>query len=290
MLVNESQRLLDEVITKLSWTNEFISNASKYERCSYAENHWIPTKSIHKHNNYCSLRQQGYLKDEINSMVPSADVCVSEYPQPTSDWTNDPSWIMNMEAFFTDKSHRSSNTASQDASKLEVLSMMRDAKRRRQSYRGIHTARKSYTEVLREIIAQQTEILSSTQESMKRSSDKRSSVESFRIEQEAVKRKSDSYKCNLTNYSQLNNPPGDSRHGNERYSRPTSKHKYDSPKRDIKRSVSKRHTSSSYHHSCNDDDDVDIVGSVDLSKHERPKKHKKHSKQKHKHKHKHRSK
>lgn len=25
--------------------------------------------------------------------------------------------------------------------------MMRDAKRRRQSYRGIHTARKSYTEV-----------------------------------------------------------------------------------------------------------------------------------------------
>ncbi|CAH8556615.1 unnamed protein product [Schistosoma turkestanicum] len=182
MIAHQSQNILDELIKDFGWTHEFLSHPVEYEKCSYSQNHWVPVKSLTKHNNFCSLRQQGFVKEEIDAMIPNANVCIAESTQPTSDWTNDPSWITNMQAFSTDKSYRSSNSSSQDVSKLEALSMMRDAKRRRQSYRGIHTARKSYTEILREIIARQTEILSTNQESLEHQSEdqrRSSSVESF---------------------------------------------------------------------------------------------------------------
>uniref|UniRef100_A0A0R3W0L7 Cyclic nucleotide-binding domain-containing protein n=1 Tax=Taenia asiatica TaxID=60517 RepID=A0A0R3W0L7_TAEAS len=42
---------------------------------------------------------------------------------------------------------------------IQEMAFMRDLKRRRQSYRGIHTAKKSYIEVLREVIEQHTALL-----------------------------------------------------------------------------------------------------------------------------------
>ncbi|CAH8590283.1 unnamed protein product [Schistosoma mattheei] len=219
MLVDESQEKLNELVADFGWTHEFLSHPVEYGRCSYSRNHWVPVKSLTTHNNYCTLRQQGFVKEEIDVMIPNSSICTAECTQPTSDWTNDPSWIMNMQAFSTDKSHRSSNNSSQDVSKLEVLSMMRDAKRRRQSYRGIHTARKSYTEVLREIIAQQTEMLTASQElSEQQSQDKRSSsVESLSNQTENVHKRSHyshKYKTldtsRIQHYSPSNSPSSSS--------------------------------------------------------------------------------
>ncbi|KER25465.1 hypothetical protein T265_07088 [Opisthorchis viverrini] len=57
------------------------------------------------------------------------------------------------------------NRLPEDGHRVETLALIRDSKRRSKSYRGIHTARRSYTEILREIIEQQTELL---QEAYKR--------------------------------------------------------------------------------------------------------------------------
>ncbi|CAH8866481.1 unnamed protein product [Trichobilharzia szidati] len=232
-------------------------------------------------------------------MILNADVCATDYSQPTTDWTNDPSWIMNMEAFYTDKSssgRRSLNNSSQDVSKLEALSMMRDAKRRRQSYRGIHTARKSYTEILREIIAQQTEMLTAAQESIQQSEDKRSSsVESFESNKEIVKRRHGSNKYNKPNTptSRQIYPSDDSRYGKTNNSSEQSRiglprrRRYNSRRRDGDDSNKQPTCQYSpsiadyrYNNSGGDYDDVDN------NKPKKSKKHKKHSKSKHKHKHK----
>ncbi|CAH8621133.1 unnamed protein product [Schistosoma bovis] len=273
MLVDESQEILNELVADFGWTHEFLSH---------------------------------------DVMIPNSSICTAECTQPTSDWTNDPSWIMNMQAFSTDKSHRSSNNSSQDVSKLEVLSMMRDAKRRRQSYRGIHTARKSYTEVLREIIAQHTEMLTASQElSEQQFQDRRSnSVESLSNQTENVHKRSHyshKYKTpdtsRIQHYSPSNSPSSSSttRRYKETYrntSKSTLKHTHhQSSKWNDRRqsssalspsssaispslsSSSKHRTSSSemnksFHH------DNDVVSPV----HKKLKKHKKHSKHKHKHK------
>nr|CAH8866858.1 unnamed protein product [Trichobilharzia regenti] len=233
-------------------------------------------------------------------MIANADVCATDYSQPTTDWTNDPSWIMNMEAFYTDKSssgRRSSNNSSQDVSKLEALSMMRDAKRRRQSYRGIHTARKSYTEILREIIAQQTEILTAAHGSIQQSEDKRcGSVESFESNKEIVKQRHGSNKYNkpTSPTSRQIHPSDDSRYGKtnncseQSRRRLARRRRYNSPKRDDddnnKQQPTCQYSPSSadyrYNNSNGHCDDVDN------NKPKKSKKHKKHSKSKHKHRHK----
>ncbi|CAH8613246.1 unnamed protein product [Schistosoma guineensis] len=309
MLVDESQEILNELVADFGWTHEFLSHPVEYGRCSYSRNHWVPVKSLTTHNNYCSLRQQGFVKEEIDVMIPNSSICTAECSQPTSDWTNDPSWIMNMQAFSTDKSHRSSNNSSQDVSKLEVLSMMRDAKRRRQSYRGIHTARKSYTEVLREIIAQQTEMLTASQElSEQQSGDKRSSsVESLSNQTENVHKRSHyshKYKTPDTSrtqhYSPSNSPSSSSttRRYKETYrntSKSTLKHTHHqsskwndrrhsssalSPSSSPSLSSSSKHWTSSSEMNKSFHHDNDVVSPV----HKKLKKHKKHSKHKHKHK------
>ncbi|XP_018651561.1 hypothetical protein Smp_130270.1 [Schistosoma mansoni] len=308
MLVDESQKLLNELISDFGWTHEFLSYPVEYGRCSYSQNHWVPVKSLTTHNHYCSLRQQGFAKEEIDAMIPDASICTAECTQPTSDWTNDPSWIMNMQAFSTDKSHRSSNNSSQDVSKLEVLSMMRDAKRRRQSYRGIHTARKSYTEVLREIIAQQTEILTASQElSEQQSEDRRSSVESLSNKPENLHKSRCSHKYKTQNpsrihrYSPSNSPSSSSssttttRRNNEtcrKTSKSTLKHthhhssKWNDKRQSSPSSSSKHRTSSKEMNKRSHHDSVDIHDNdeVDSPLHKKLKKHKKHSKHKHKHK------
>ncbi|TNN07894.1 U11/U12 small nuclear ribonucleoprotein 48 kDa protein isoform 2 [Schistosoma japonicum] len=269
MLIHESQKTLDELISSFGWTHEFLLSSSEYERCSYVQNHWVPVKSIKAHNNYCSLRQQGFVKEEIDAMIPNANVCTTEHTQPISDWTNDPSWIMNMQTFSTDKSHRSSNNSSQDVSRLEVLSMIRDAKRRRQSYRGIHTARKSYTEVLREIIAQQTEMLTAAHESMEQSEDRRSMYVRVRNKE----------KVNSDNESrkELCRSSSTHRHHLSKHSRrKASPIKHTTFSSGIRRNYHNDHVDISDHDYNSDNDDS--------SQHKKSKKHhKKHSTRKHKH-------
>ncbi|TNN07895.1 U11/U12 small nuclear ribonucleoprotein 48 kDa protein isoform 1 [Schistosoma japonicum] len=202
-------------------------------------------------------------------MIPNANVCTTEHTQPISDWTNDPSWIMNMQTFSTDKSHRSSNNSSQDVSRLEVLSMIRDAKRRRQSYRGIHTARKSYTEVLREIIAQQTEMLTAAHESMEQSEDRRSMYVRVRNKE----------KVNSDNESrkELCRSSSTHRHHLSKHSRrKASPIKHTTFSSGIRRNYHNDHVDISDHDYNSDNDDS--------SQHKKSKKHhKKHSTRKHKH-------
>uniref|UniRef100_A0A5K4ELN6 U11/U12 small nuclear ribonucleoprotein 48 kDa protein n=1 Tax=Schistosoma mansoni TaxID=6183 RepID=A0A5K4ELN6_SCHMA len=202
------------------------------------------------------------------------------------------------------------NNSSQDVSKLEVLSMMRDAKRRRQSYRGIHTARKSYTEVLREIIAQQTEILTASQElSEQQSEDRRSSsVESLSNKPENLHKSRCSHKYKTQNpsrihrYSPSNSPSSSSsssttttRRNNEtcrKTSKSTLKHthhhssKWNDKRQSSPSSSSKHRTSSKEMNKRSHHDSVDIHDNdeVDSPLHKKLKKHKKHSKHKHKHK------
>ncbi|KAH8856464.1 u11:u12 small nuclear ribonucleoprotein 48 kda [Schistosoma japonicum] len=304
MLIHESQKTLDDLISSFGWTHEFLLSSSEYERCSYVQNHWVPVKSIKAHNNYCSLRQQGFVKEEIDAMIPNANVCTTEHTQPISDWTNDPSWIMNMQTFSTDKSHRSSNSSSQDVSRLEVLSMIRDAKRRRQSYRGIHTARKSYTEVLREIIAQQTEMLTAAHESMDQSEDRRSiSVESFSKDTKRSVNQINQKHISTSNTKRIRYSPVSSsavrnkekvtsdNESREELCRSSSTHRHRLSKHSRRKASPIKHTTFSsgirrnYHNDHVDITDHDYNSdNDDSSQHKKSKKHhKKHSKRKHKH-------
>ncbi|KAK4467926.1 hypothetical protein MN116_008534 [Schistosoma mekongi] len=303
MIIQESQKTLNELISSFGWTNEFLSNSSEYVRCSYVQNHWVPVKSIKTHNNYCSLRQQGFVKEEIDAMIPNANVCTTEHTQSISDWTNDPSWIMNMQAFSTDKSQRSSNNSSQDISKLEVLSMIRDAKRRRQSYRGIHTARKSYTEVLREIIAQQTEMLTAAHESMEQSEVRRSiSVEAFPKDTKGgVDQRNRKYISTSNTTQRRYSPVSSSVRNTEKFNsdnesceelcRSSSTHRHHLSKRSRRKASPIKHSTSNsiirrnhhYNHVDISDHDYDS-DKDDSSQHKKSKKHhKKHSKHKYKH-------
>lgn len=58
----------------------------------------------------------------------------------------------------------SENVNNKKKSKLEMLAEVRDLKRRRQTYRGknVHTGKKSYSEIVKEVIGNQMELLSQT--------------------------------------------------------------------------------------------------------------------------------
>ncbi|TPP59038.1 hypothetical protein FGIG_07238 [Fasciola gigantica] len=104
--------------------------------------------------------------DSQNAMPPDlASTGISERSSGPSI-SQDILWNVDLEAFSTRKQKKLRmieyplNESSSPS--VETLAQIRDSKRRRQSYRGVHTARRSYTEVLREIILQQTELLQSS--------------------------------------------------------------------------------------------------------------------------------
>ena len=83
--------------------------------------------------------------------------CNSIYPKASSD--SDSS--LTTDLFEALKKKDKEKGKNQPFDRFELAAFERDQKRRRQSYRGkrIHTARKSYTEIVREVISNQNEYL-----------------------------------------------------------------------------------------------------------------------------------
>lgn len=86
--------------------------------------------------------------------------CNSIYPKASSD--SDPS--LTTDLFEALKKKDKEKAKNQQFDRFELAAFERDQKRRRQSYRGkrIHTARKSYTEIVREVISNQNEYLANS--------------------------------------------------------------------------------------------------------------------------------
>ncbi|KAK3594333.1 hypothetical protein CHS0354_024269 [Potamilus streckersoni] len=75
-----------------------------------------------------------------------------------NDWHSDPFLTANLEEL----AQKDNNEGKTPKSRLEELAAQRDFKRRRQSYRAknVHITKKSYTQIIREVIENQTEIWS----------------------------------------------------------------------------------------------------------------------------------
>ncbi|KAF7262043.1 hypothetical protein EG68_00886 [Paragonimus skrjabini miyazakii] len=162
MFLDDSEMHLKAVLRTLDLSEEYIFKRSPMELCPFNKDHWIHSKGAVNHRNYCALRQRGYTKEEINSMAPTVESTGTDELRKQSTGSPVCSWELDLEAFSASKQKKMRMVEYQvpeGSSSVEHLALLRDSKRRRQSYRGVHTARRSYTEVLREIIAQQTELL-----------------------------------------------------------------------------------------------------------------------------------
>ncbi|KAF5405642.1 hypothetical protein PHET_00955 [Paragonimus heterotremus] len=170
MFLDNSEMHLKAILKNLNLSEEYIFKRSPMELCPFNEDHWIHSKGAMNHRNYCALRQRGYTKEEINSMAPTVESTGADELRTQSTGSPVCSWELDVEAFSASKQKKMRMVEYQvpeGSSSLEHLALLRDSKRRRQSYRGVHTARRSYTEVLREIIAQQTELLQAANQKQK---------------------------------------------------------------------------------------------------------------------------
>ncbi|OON17472.1 hypothetical protein X801_06689, partial [Opisthorchis viverrini] len=139
------------------------------QKCTFDENHWIPSDRTHEHEEFCKLRKCGYTKNEIFNMLPTpASAGMGELRRHRTSEPMVSLDSLDLDAFSTSQQKKMRMVQyrlPEDGHRVETLALIRDSKRRSKSYRGIHTARRSYTEILREIIEQQTELL---QEAYKR--------------------------------------------------------------------------------------------------------------------------
>nr|CDS33232.1 u11:u12 small nuclear ribonucleoprotein 48 kda [Hymenolepis microstoma] len=148
---------LDDVLNFLGWTSESLDNIPETQKCSINSEHLIPKNRVDIHMEKCRMRQQGYTKEQINAFWSySADEIrkFSEAALQSNAAKLPPDLIFDL-----------SNThfyQERDSKKIldHERAFVRDLKRRRQSYRGIHTARKPYIEILREVIEHQIALLS----------------------------------------------------------------------------------------------------------------------------------
>ncbi|KAM3179006.1 hypothetical protein ACTXT7_001405 [Hymenolepis weldensis] len=127
------------------------------QQCSISNGHLIPSNRVDHHMEKCRMRQQGYTKEQIDSFWSYSDDEIRKFSEAALQSSG--------VKLSTDLSFNLSNTQFYQEHDRMILSdhekaFMRDLKRRRQSYRGIHTAKKSYIEILREVIEHQTALLS----------------------------------------------------------------------------------------------------------------------------------
>lgn len=162
----QSESLLEQTLSLIGWTLHGMNQAGILEQCDKNPCHWMPKRVLEKHRSVCALREQGYSREEIDALPQDlASAGVAEKSSGSS-LSQDILWNVDLEAFSVKKQKklRMIEYPADDNSSLsvETLALIRDSKRRRKSYRGVHTARRSYIEVLREIIFQQTEQLQSS--------------------------------------------------------------------------------------------------------------------------------
>ncbi|XP_016148100.1 U11/U12 small nuclear ribonucleoprotein 48 kDa protein-like isoform X1 [Sinocyclocheilus grahami] len=175
----------------LGWSQELDSHAFQMEVCPYDPNHTVPQDRMEKHKASCQLSKMGYSKEEQAEMFdPSVYYEKANIPSiNTGDASTDLDIPQNHKRALCDLTvadrlalydhviqQASQQSAKRESNKdlyvdlvaklkkdeeqsgpkshLEVLAEMRDYRRRRQSYRAknVHITKKSYTEVIREVI------------------------------------------------------------------------------------------------------------------------------------------
>ncbi|TRY97551.1 hypothetical protein DNTS_000352 [Danionella cerebrum] len=170
------QTELDDLFEALGWNPEAEMHAARMEVCPYDPNHTAPQDRMEKHKAVCRLTQMGYSKEEQDEMYdPSVFYEKANVPSITLDkYTLQQIILQKQQTTGLLQSGESTDLlevplnhkralcdltvedrlAVYDHSRLEVLAEMRDYRRRRQSYRAknVHITKKTYTEVIREVI------------------------------------------------------------------------------------------------------------------------------------------
>ncbi|KAL5107425.1 U11/U12 small nuclear ribonucleoprotein 48 kDa protein [Taenia crassiceps] len=156
---------LEDVLDALGWTLNSLEKISDSQICPLDKGHLVPRDRLGSHLEKCRLRQKGYSRKEIEALWKYDDEEIRRIFD-ASGQLNKP-LNLSIPAIFTHPEKQltleSSKTAIPSREKrglsVQEMAFMRDLKRRRQSYRGIHTAKKSYIEILREVIEQHTALL-----------------------------------------------------------------------------------------------------------------------------------
>ncbi|XP_039570754.1 U11/U12 small nuclear ribonucleoprotein 48 kDa protein isoform X2 [Passer montanus] len=133
--------------------------------CPYDVHHRVPRASLERHAASCRLRRMGYSAEEEAEMYDSS-FFYENLKVPTIAMDKDLQFhiVKQARAQSAKEGAGYSEDDSQKGPKshLEILAEMRDYKRRRQSYRAknVHITKKSYTEVIRDVIGVHMEELS----------------------------------------------------------------------------------------------------------------------------------
>ncbi|XP_058687664.1 U11/U12 small nuclear ribonucleoprotein 48 kDa protein isoform X2 [Poecile atricapillus] len=125
--------------------------------CPYDVHHRVPRASLERHAASCRLRRMGYSAKEEAEMYDSSFFYENlKVPTVTMDKDLQFHIVKQARAQSAKEGAGYSEDDSQKGPKshLEILAEMRDYKRRRQSYRAknVHITKKSYTEVIRDVI------------------------------------------------------------------------------------------------------------------------------------------
>ncbi|XP_064603623.1 U11/U12 small nuclear ribonucleoprotein 48 kDa protein-like isoform X2 [Liolophura sinensis] len=97
-------------------------------------------------------------------LTPAERSAVHQYVIKAAKEAGKPVSELSDALLFADLTRKEDSKDSEPKSKAEALALQRDLKRRRQSYRAknVHITKKSYTEVIREVIENQTDMLRQT--------------------------------------------------------------------------------------------------------------------------------
>ncbi|CDS37125.1 u11:u12 small nuclear ribonucleoprotein 48 kda [Echinococcus multilocularis] len=153
---------LESVLTALGWTLSSLERASDSQFCPLDKGHLVPRGRLDAHLDKCRLRQRGYSRKEIEALWKYDDKEIRKFSDAGGQSNKSlnlsiPTILDQPEKQLTLGFHKPGHE--KGGVSVQELAFMRDLKRRRQSYRGIHTAKKSYIEVLREVIEHHAALL-----------------------------------------------------------------------------------------------------------------------------------
>ncbi|KAK7597832.1 hypothetical protein V9T40_010057 [Parthenolecanium corni] len=143
--IEEEEKWLREIMQYVGWNIEDLpkivqENTSKFEICPFNNEHRVPQDSMEAHVSKCWKKHGSY--PDVSS-----DVSTFDDDSASTSKTVDLSLLKP-------SNECSASNSRPSTSLIELLTAERDAKRRRASYRkkGVHTNKKTYNEVLRELI------------------------------------------------------------------------------------------------------------------------------------------
>ncbi|CAI5662051.1 unnamed protein product [Oreochromis niloticus] len=249
------------------------SNQEPMEQCPYDPHHRVPVRTMEKHKISCKLKKMGYSAEEQAEMydpsvcyentsvrsftmgqysgepvdVPQnhkravCDLTVADRlalynhvvgvinQQKEASSSNDDLYVDLVSKLQKDEEQNEPKT------KLELMAEMRDYKRRRQSYRAknVHITKKSYTEVIREVISVHSEELA------RQWKEEEDEEESMRVEQSSHGRQVD----------ERRSPSSESHHShNKRHRSRERSHERESKKKKSRRERDSHSPDDHHHH------------------------------------------